>query len=264
MLAFVWMIFAVLQDSKTREISNWLNFSLIAFVLTYLIFYSIYSREISFFLFGLGGISLFVFIGYISYYGKLFAGGDAKLLMGLGGILPYQNLMDYLYIGLGFVFLLFLVGAIYTLIYSGVLAVINRERFVREFKKTIFKSKIYFYSSVLIFLILIFILFNFGGGLLIFSLLILSSIPLLYVYSKAIETSCMIKLTSPNKLTEGDWLERDVKIGNKIIKKSVHGLSKKYIEFLKKNNRKVWIKNGIPFSPAFLIAFLVMVFSFLI
>jgi len=86
----------------------------------------------------------------------------------------------------------------------------------------------------------------------------------IYLYSKAIENSCMIKFTFPNNLTEGDWLEKDVRIGSKIIKKSVHGLSKKDIEFLKEKNRKVWIKNGIPFSPAFLITFLVMVFSFLI
>ncbi len=263
-LAFIWIIFAVFQDSKTREISNWLNFSLIAFVLAYRIFYSIYFNNVSFFLFGLGGVSLFVFMGYISYYGKLFAGGDAKLLMGLGGILPYQNLMDYLYIGMGFIFLLFLVGAIYTLIYSGFLVAINWKKFVREFKKLISKSKIYFYFSVLIFLTLIFLIFNFQNSLFIFSFLILSLMHPLYIYSKAIEISCMIKLTSPNKLTEGDWLEKDVKIGNKFIKKSVHGLSKKDIEFLKKTKKKVWIKNGIPFSPAFLIAFLIMVFFFLI
>ena len=141
MLAFVWIIFAVFQDTRTREISNWLNFSLIAFVLAYRAFYSIYSRDASFFLFGLGGVLLFVIFGYAFYYGKLFAGGDAKLLMGLGGIFPYQNLSDYVYLGLGFVFLLFFVGAIYTLIYSTVLVSANRKKFIKEFKKIFSKFK---------------------------------------------------------------------------------------------------------------------------
>jgi len=263
-LAFIWIVFAVFQDSKTREISNWLNFSLIAFVLTYRIFYSIYSNNFNFFLFGLGGVLLFVLIGYISYYGKLFAGGDAKLLMGLGGILPYQNLMDYLYLGMGFVFLLFLVGAIYTLIYSGVLVAINKKQFMKEFRKLISKFKWRFYLSSFISAILIVNLIKFQFSLFVFALLILSLTPLIYFYSKAIETSCMIKLTSPNKLTEGDWLEKNVRVENKYIKKSVHGLSKKDIEFLKKKNHKVWIKNGIPFSPAFLFALLIMVFFFLV
>jgi|TARA_Y100000031_G_scaffold143361_1_gene173737 Flp pilus assembly protein protease CpaA len=263
-LAFVWIIFAVFQDSKTREISNWLNFSLIAFVLAYRIFYSIYSKNVNFFLFGLGGVLLFVLIGYICYYGKLFAGGDAKLLMGLGGILPYQNLMDYLYLGMGFIFLLFLVGAIYTLIYSGVLVLLNKKQFTKEFKSIISKFKLRFYFSISMFLVLIIILIKIQFSLFIFALAILSVTPLIYFYSKAIENSCMIKLVSPNKLTEGDWLEKDVKIGNKYIKKSVHGLSKRDIEFLKKKKKKVWIKEGIPFSPAFLISFLLMVFFFLV
>ena len=262
-LAFIWIIFAVFQDSKTREISNWLNFSLIAFVLAYRIFYSIYSQNVSFFLFGLGGVLLFILISYICYYGKLFAGGDAKLLMGLGGILPYQSLTDYIYLGMGFIFLLFLVGAIYTLIYTLFLVSMNWKKFVKEFKKIISKFKFGFYVSLFVSVILIVILITSQSSLFIFVFLILSTIFPIYFYSKAIEVSCMIKLISPKKLTEGDWLERDVRIGNKFIKKSVHGLSKKDIEFLKKIKKKVWIKEGIPFSPAFLIAFLIMVFFFL-
>ena len=65
----------------------------------------------------------------------------------------------------------------------------------------------------------------------------------------------MIKNRDPWKLTEGDWLERDVKIGRKVIKKSVHGLSLKEIRILRKAKKKVLIKEGVPFTPAFLFAF---------
>jgi len=38
-IAIVWMIFAVIQDFRKREVANWWNFSLIAFVLAYRLFF---------------------------------------------------------------------------------------------------------------------------------------------------------------------------------------------------------------------------------
>ena len=40
-LAFIWIIVAIVQDFRKREIANWLNFSLIAIVLAYRAFVSI-------------------------------------------------------------------------------------------------------------------------------------------------------------------------------------------------------------------------------
>ena len=70
----------------------------------------------------------------------------------------------------------------------------------------------------------------------------------------------MIKLVAAGKLSEGDWLERDAAIGNKFIRKSVQGLTREEIFLLKKYKKKVWIKDGVPFTPAFLIAFLIFVY----
>ena len=56
-------------------------------------------------------------------------------------------------------------------------------------------------------------------------------------------------------LREGDWLAGDVKLAkNKTIKYSWEGLSGKEIAILKKYKKKVKIKYGLPFAPAFLIA----------
>jgi Flp pilus assembly protein protease CpaA len=50
-LAFTWITFAVVQDLKTREIANWLNFSLVIFALGIRFFYSFFSEVgFSFFL----------------------------------------------------------------------------------------------------------------------------------------------------------------------------------------------------------------------
>ena len=70
-------------------------------------------------------------------------------------------------------------------------------------------------------------------------------------------------MVSPKNLTEGDWLERDVKIGRSVIKRSVHGLSLEDIKRLRKAKKRVLIKEGIPFTPAFLAAFLIMGYVFL-
>ena len=258
------MIFAVVQDLKTREISNWLNFSLIAFVLGYRAFYSILMKDAMFFIYGLLGVVLFVILGYVFYYGKVFAGGDAKLLMGLGGVLPYRTFWDYLVLGGGFVLLLFAAGALWTIVFSVYLIQRNKVSFKKEFKNYFGRYKhLMVFSLVLGFVVGLTLSFI---DLKVFGLiwfLVLVSLPLVYVYVKAMEKSCMIRFVSPSKLTEGDWLEKDVRIGKKTIEKSVHGLSFEDIRALKRAKKKVWIKEGVPFTPAFLIALIVGVWIWL-
>ncbi len=254
-LAFVAIIFAVVQDLRFREISNWLTFSLIFFVLATRLVYAVYFDNLSFFLFGLGGVFFFVVLGYLLYYGHVFAGGDAKLLFGLGGIFAYNSIIDYLFYGFGFVLLLLIVGVVYTLSYSLVLVFTNFTNFSNEFSKNFIKYKLFFVVSLVI-------------GILIgaFSNLLYSFIfPLfflMFVYTKSLENTCMIKLVSPQILSEGDWLVSDVRVGNKIILKTVHGVSYEEILLLRKNNKKVWIKSGVPFAPAFLIALVIFLFFY--
>ena len=85
----------------------------------------------------------------------------------------------------------------------------------------------------------------------------------MYIYLKAVEESCLIVLVDSKALCEGDWLERDIKVGGKVIKKSVHGLSAEEIKLLKKYEKKVWIKQGAPFGPAFLITLLIISYGYL-
>ena len=156
-LAFFAVLFAVVQDLRTREISNWVTFSLIGFVLAYRAFYSIYSDDVMFFFYGLIGIVLFTGLGYLFYYSKVFAGGDAKLLFGIGGIFPYYSFYDYIYYGLGFVLTLFAFGVVYTLIYSLFLVGKNYSSFRKSFFEHFHKVKFYFILSLL-FAILFYVL----------------------------------------------------------------------------------------------------------
>src|SRR6056297_3189023 len=93
-LAIVWIIFAVINDIKISEIPDWLNISLVAFALAARFFYGLFvgdpetgSIDFIWFYQGLIGLGIFFILGNILYIGRMFAGGDAKLMMALGTIL---------------------------------------------------------------------------------------------------------------------------------------------------------------------------------
>ena len=86
-LGLIWLIAGSVFDIKKREIPNWLSFSLIIFALSYRLVYSVINSNIMFFAYGLFGFFLFFILAYVFYYARIFAGGDAKLLMGLGAVL---------------------------------------------------------------------------------------------------------------------------------------------------------------------------------
>ncbi len=254
-IAFIFTFFASIQDLRKREVANWLNFSLIAFTLTYRVFYSIIKNDFKFIIFGLAGFGIFFILSHIFYYSKAFAGGDAKLLMALGVILPYSDIKSFIYLPLLFVFLLFLIGAGYSIVYSFFIVYENKNKFIKEFKHYLRRYK--FIAGVSLILFVISLLFLKSNSALL-SLTILLLMPILFIYTKSLEKS-MIKIYNYNKLTEGDWLVKDVVISRGLtIKRTVHGLTLKDIKLLKKYRKNVLIKEGIPFVPAFLLTLIVL------
>jgi len=255
-LTLVWIVAAVVQDLRKTEVPNWLTFSLIAFALAYRAFYSLYLKDLEFFLYGFAGLILFCILANAFYYGRVFAGGDAKLMMGIGVVLPFEKPLDYFILGGGFILALFLVGAIYSLIYSFFIAAVNWKVFKKEFAIAFWKYRHGFYFALLAALILAFLIKYLAVlfGVLVFYGLILH----LVVIDK-----CMVRMTPYNRLNEGDWLVSDVDIKGKKIRKSVHGLSLEEIAILRGARKSVLVRLGIPFTPAFLFAFAIMVYAFL-
>jgi prepilin signal peptidase PulO-like enzyme (type II secretory pathway) len=70
----------------------------------------------------------------------------------------------------------------------------------------------------------------------------------------------MVRTVPVSKLTEGDWLYKNIRVKGKLIRSSWEGLSKKEINFIKKNRKKVRVKYGIAFVPVFFIAFIVFLY----
>ncbi len=266
-LGIVWVSFAMFEDLKKREIANWLNLSLIIFALGFRFFYGLFygldNGDGFMFLYqGLIGFAAFFILGNLFYYGRIFAGGDANLMIALGAVLPFSlNVFENLNIGISFLLLFLLWGAIYGIIWSIYLGVKNRKKFKKEFFKRVRASKKLLYISVsfgIVFLALSFLEITFIAlALFVFIL------PYFYFLAKSIDETSMVKEVKPGKLTEGDWLYQDIKFGKKTVKASWDGLSKKEISLLKKRGRKVLVRYGIPYAPVFFLSFLTLVILWL-
>ena len=254
-LAGIWLAFATACDFRKREIPDWLSFSLIAFALAYRAFYSIFSWQ-DFFTPGVIGLAIFFVIGE-GIYRIGFGGGDAKILMALGTILPFSlsfwinaKLLATFFISL------FFIGAFYGLAFSIIITVRNSKKFVKQFRQEFLERKKLFILSLA--LAVFCLILSFFSIIFIAPAIFFMLMPAVFAYAKALE-EVMVKTLSTSKLTLGDWLYENVKIGNKTIKPSITGLDEKELKILQRYKGKVKVKEGIPFTISFLIAFVFIV-----
>lgn len=261
-LAIIWLVFASVQDLKYREVANWLNFSLIIFALGFRFFYSLFLGDFNLLYQGLIGLGIFFIIGNLLYYGRMFAGGDAKLMIALGAILPISSsFTTNLNIFVVFFLLFLFVGGLYGLGWSVVLPFRNLKNYKKDFSKLFFKNKKII--SVMTFfgiLSMLFSLLDFTFFLLGIFIFIL---PYLYLHAKSVDESCLVKKIKTKHLVEGDWLYKDLRIGNKVIKAKWEGLNNSQIKTIRSKQKEILIRHGIPFVPVFLISFLFLFYFYL-
>jgi len=260
-IGMIWIIFATIQDLRKREVANWLNFSLIIFGLGFRFFHSLFSENFLFFYEGLIGLGIFFILGNLLYYGKMFAGGDAKLLIALGAILPLSTdfLANIRYF-LVFLLIFFVIGAVYSLIVSSTYAIKNLKKFKKQFSSLFYRNKKLVYIPM--FLGLILMMLGFLNMVLFILGVFIFILPYFYFYAKAVDEACMIKKVPVRELTEGDWLYRDIKIGKNKIKATWDGLKKKEIMLIKRNKKFVWVRKGIPFTPVFFFSFILFIYLY--
>jgi Flp pilus assembly protein protease CpaA len=260
--ALIALIIASYTDIKTREVPDWLNYSLIVFGLGARLIFSLASNDFSFILHGIYGFAAFLILAYAMYYLGQWGGGDSKMLMGLGAVIGLELSSSSLLVP--FLVNIFLIGAIYGLLYSTVLALLNRKEFVREFvrlKKQVLKYRKYLLIIMMLLLLsLIFTRDLFLKVMILALLIILPATFYLWIYIKVIEKVAMLKYVTPSELTEGDWIAKEVKVNGKLICGPRDlGIEKEQIAKLKQFYRKgkvkkVLVKYGIPFVPSFLLA----------
>jgi len=262
LLALVWITGAVLQDLRRREVDNLWNFSLIPIALAYRLSVSVFNGNYWFILNGLIGLAIFFVLHNLFYYSRLFAGGDAKLLFALGVILPlsYDWILNIEIFGM-FILLFLIGGSIYSLIWAICLMIVKWSDFKKEFlNQWKIYHKMFLFALVFVVLWLVFAFIISQTIFILIGLMVLL-FPVLFIFAKSIEESCMVKRINPDKITEGDWLYEDIFIGGKKIKSSWEGVSAKELELIRKKCRKkILIKFGIPFTPSFLFGFAGLLF----
>jgi hypothetical protein len=244
------IIIATVQDLKRREIDFWLCKILLFGGISFIIFYSILNQSlIPIIYLALSLIILFA-LKNIFYQSRVFAGGDANLLFSLSALFVGITAIGTITNILLYVLFLMIAGAIYGLIS---LIYIYMKNFKKTNKKLAPKLKKIKYNAILLSSVLLALLFRID---IIFPTIgvLLAIYPLLYLFSKTLEEELMIVNKKPAELQEGDWLAERINLKNKTIEYSWDGLSKEDIKDIKKESKKVKVKNGLPFAPAFLIA----------
>jgi len=183
--------------------------------------------------------------------------------MAVGALFGFQ--LDKFGFSASFMLNLVFMGAIWGALWSAGLAIRNSKNFWKVFKSLRqHKGYVRMRMLTLAFMILIgisaFVFSNFKLELLGLALLcfVMSN---LTIFVKSVELSCMHKWVYPDKLTEGDWLVHAVKIGKHKIIPPRLGLEKKDVKILQtlykqKKINKVLVRYGVPFTPAFLLAYI--------
>ncbi len=268
-VTLIGLVIATITDLKTREVPDWLSYGLIAVGLGLNLLFSFIYWNYWFFVNSLAGFLLFLIVALIMFYTAQWGGGDSKVLMGLGALIGFDVRFTKFPFMIILLINILLIGAVYGLIWSLILMFKNLKNFLREFKKISHRTKMVRLKTYLVvfalFMMILFLINRrtmFGFFLLVLLLMILITF-YLWIFVKAIEKTCMIKKVTPHKLTEGDWIVKDIKYKGKYIcgPKDL-GIEKKQIEELinlykQRKINKVSIKEGIPFVPSFLIAYIV-------
>jgi len=270
-IGFSALIIATITDIKTREVPDWLNFSLIPAGVGLRLIHALIFNDWMYFFYGIIGLAVFVGLAYLFYYARQWGGGDSKLLMGIGVLfatyprflLNYFNPVLNWYFLLIFLFNLLLIGAIYAIIWSSYLAVKNWEKFKATYKK--YFSSLRIFRRIILFIAAVLIIASFANAQIEIKIILLGLALVMFlsfhlmVFAKVVESCCMFKNIPVKKLTEGDWVVKEVKIkGKYICGPKDYGLTKEQISKLRKSRIKnVVIKEGIPFVPSFLVAMII-------
>lgn len=248
-------------DLKVREVPDWISYGLIFTGLGLRLIDSISIWSFKPILFGMIGLGVTFVLALLMFYTGIWGGGDSKILMGLGAVIGIER-FDTLPFLVIFLLAAFVISGVYGVFYALYLASKHWKDFKKELKDIRHRKNIFVLRIISLVILLVstasFFFINGFMGLLI---LMLSAILFLAIQSwtfmKAVEKSALIYPKKVKDLVEGDWVVKDVVVkGRRICGPKGLGLTKDQISLLKKYNVKsVIVKDGIPFVPSFLAAY---------
>lgn len=255
---------AAAYDLKTTEVPNWVFYAMLIVGVPAVILKSFLDGNFALFeISGITGIGLLGF-GYFMYRVGQWGGADMVLLALIGFLMPSVSLgfsaaLAFPF-GLSFLFNVFIIGAIYMIVYSVIFATRNREivgRFAAGVKATSKLLLIISASMAVLFTAVTLYINSLLGGVLTWSemlrgigvpLALTVSFLLVYRFAKAIENFGFKKKIPVSKLRLGDML---------LDERRLIGINRQQLGKIRRSGKKfVWIKEGVRFAPAFPLALL--------
>ncbi len=251
---------AAIWDLKTTEVPDQLPYTMIAIALLLFGYQSFvdwsYKPIINSIIPGLA----FLAFGFAMYYLGQWGGADALLLSAIGFLLPgfpnySQTMFSY---PLTFFLNLFLVGAIYMLLYAVAIAILNKNIFSKFSNDLKASSRLILFGSIGLFILFLSVNQYISKAFLPLNNLFVSSIvPLvltlslfmIWRFAKAVENYGFKKKIPVSKLKIGDML---------LEEKKLIGITEEQLRKIKRSGKRyVMIKEGVRFAAAFPLALFV-------
>lgn len=256
-LTIITLAIASYTDLRTREVPDWISY---AFLFSVIAIRAIYStNNINILLTGLAGLAIAYVVGAFLYYTHQWGGADSKLLLGVGVVIGISHFLDFTFIF--FLISLLFFGAIYSLIWMIFIALKNKKEVWKKVQTSLKKQRILHYTAIIttILLIITTIFIPITWPFIPFPLLIFY----LFTFISAVERANFTINLPLSKITEGDWLAQPIRYKGKAIVTS-KTVTENDLKIIQKHNDKIdfaKVKQGVPFVPSFLIAYLFIFFG---
>ncbi len=278
-IGLVMLLFGSIQDIKEREVYDVVSYTSLALAVIIRLYYFLSEGNLVYVVAPLISFGIALAFSLLMYYGGQWGGGDVKVLLALSLLIgsqpsfffsskvnhwiAYFSNNTYVYSISFFLFFLLLslfAGVIVGLIFAIIIAAKKYNRLRKEISVSIGKYRFVIFTFFVISLLF------FSGFLMTFqysylwAAIAILIFDLIIPFFGAVE-KLMYREVTPNELTEGDWIDEDIEVDGKIIySKSEPGVTLSKIRLLKKlykehKIKKLKVKDGFPFVPAFLIAY---------
>lgn len=201
--------------------------------------------------------ALFAAFGLGMWLTGQWGGGDGELLTAIGVLLPIwpMTARSLFLLPLAFFINVFFVGAAYIVAYSAVLACTKPALRTVIGKNIKADSKMTAPVALGAVAATVALWFLTGSVWVIAVTMIAVGLPLLYRMLQAVEAGFSVRIPT-SRLKAGDMLGEDIlRLG--LIKKHIRGLKDTEVKAIKKIKSYVLIRDGVRFSPVFLLALVV-------
>ncbi len=261
-------------DLKTTEIPDIVPASMVSMGLILHIANTIMTGSFHGLIYALIVSAIYLVFGYVLYYTGQWGEADVLLLAATVFLIPqplsFFNItaIKELY-PLVFLMNTFIIGGVYSVIYSLILALKHRDVFPNFFKDVTKNAKKITLVLALLTAGLMAITVILSQSMkinmvpeliiiqIIFFLPMATALVLMYRFAKVLDNTAFKSKIAVSKLREGDVLAEDIKLKDTSLSgKLFIGLTKEQIKLITKEKKHVTIKEGIRYGPTFFLAIL--------